>query len=170
MFERMEIAESIYESVVEPSYKKTTREDTNRAVHSRNKRGESASSKTLPTTGESDGKQLKIYLDLSKSESETCLSHGPEHSSDEYKIMGYFFANYTKINPTEDYGNHPIPRKTINRQLENNYIIKNVVDDILLNETQKLGAEREAPELLDSDCNDNNLYQVDKTSLEETKE
>ena len=39
MFERMEIAESIYESVVEPSYKKTTRADANCADHSRQKRG-----------------------------------------------------------------------------------------------------------------------------------
>ena len=35
MFERTEIAESIYEGVVEPSYKKPTWEDSNRAGHSR---------------------------------------------------------------------------------------------------------------------------------------
>ena len=32
MFERMETAESIYKVVVEPSYKKTTREDATCAV------------------------------------------------------------------------------------------------------------------------------------------
>ena len=42
MFERMEIAESIYEGVVEPSYKKRTRENSNRASHSRKTRGEFA--------------------------------------------------------------------------------------------------------------------------------
>ena len=43
MFERMEIAEFIYEGVVEPSYKKPTRADTNLTVHSRQNRGEAAS-------------------------------------------------------------------------------------------------------------------------------
>ena len=43
------------------------------------------------------------------------------------------------------------------------------MDDILLNETQKIRAAREEPELLDSDYNAKNLYQVDKLSLEDTK-
>ena len=43
MFERMEIAESIYEVVVEPSYKKPTRADANRSGHSSKKRVETAS-------------------------------------------------------------------------------------------------------------------------------
>ena len=57
----------------------------------------------------------------------------------------------------------------INRQLKNNDIINNAVGEILLNETQRVSAEREAPEFLDSDCNDNYLYQADKINLEETK-
>ena len=63
MFEMMEINESIYEGVVEPSYKKSTRADTNRAGHSSNKRGESASSWTRPEKGESDGKRIKRHVD-----------------------------------------------------------------------------------------------------------
>ena len=43
------------------------------------------------------------------------------------------------------------------------------MDYILLNETQKLRAEREEPEFLDSDYDAKNLYQVDKISLEDTK-
>ena len=39
MFERMEIAEYIYEGIVEPSYKKTTRADENHAGNNKNKRG-----------------------------------------------------------------------------------------------------------------------------------
>ena len=35
MFERMEIAESIYEGVVEPSYNKPTQADVNHYGHSR---------------------------------------------------------------------------------------------------------------------------------------
>ena len=45
-----------------------------------------------------------------------------------------------------------------------------MVDEILLNETQKLSTTKEAPEVLDPDCAENDLYQVDKMSLEETKE
>ena len=43
MFKRTEIDESIYESVVTPPYKKTTRSKYNRTGLSRNKRGEYAS-------------------------------------------------------------------------------------------------------------------------------
>ena len=60
MFDRMEISESIYEDVVEPSYKKPTRADADRSGPSRNKRGESASSKNHPKTVESSGKRQKI--------------------------------------------------------------------------------------------------------------
>ena len=60
IFERMEIAESIYEGIVEPSYKKTTRADANRVGHSRQKRGEASSSRILPKKGESADKHRKI--------------------------------------------------------------------------------------------------------------
>ena len=43
MFECMEMSESIYEGVVEPSYKKPTREDTNRSGPTNKMRGQSAS-------------------------------------------------------------------------------------------------------------------------------
>ena len=43
MFERMEIAESIYEVAVEPYYKKPTRAYSNRAGIRRKTRGEAAS-------------------------------------------------------------------------------------------------------------------------------
>ena len=39
MFEHMDISESIYEGVVESSFKKPTRADANRAGHNRHKRG-----------------------------------------------------------------------------------------------------------------------------------
>ena len=54
-------------------------------------------------------------------------------------------------------------------QQENNSIFNNAVDEILLNETQKLSAVREVPEFLVSDYDENDLYQVDKMSLENTK-
>ena len=46
MFEHMEISESIYECVVEPSYKKTNRADDNSVGHIRQNIGEAVSSWT----------------------------------------------------------------------------------------------------------------------------
>ena len=46
MFDRMEIAESIQEGVVEPSYKNPATADTNRASDGRKMRGEAALSNT----------------------------------------------------------------------------------------------------------------------------
>ena len=63
MFERMEIAESIYYGVVEPSYKEPTWAYANRAGHSRQKRGEVASSWTRLKKGESAGKRRKRHVD-----------------------------------------------------------------------------------------------------------
>ena len=68
-----------------------------------------------------------------------------------------------------DHGIRQVPRKKINRQQENNAIVKNAVDEILL--TKKVSAtNHEAPEFLESDYDANDLYQVDKMSLEYTKE
>ena len=64
----------------------------------------------------------------------------------------------------------PYQGKKFNSNLENNDIINNVMDEILLNETQKVSAAREAPGFLDSRYDENYLYQADKTSLEDTKE
>ena len=44
------------------------------------------------------------------------------------------------------------------------------MDEILLNETQKVSADREAPQFLDYDHDENDLYQVESMSLEDTKE
>ena len=132
MFESMEITESIYEGVVEPSYKKPTRADANRAYHNRDKREESDLSNTCPPIRESAGKRRKRYVDHPKIESKTCILHGPGHSSNECKVLGDFGANYGKGEPTKDHGNHPTPRKN-NRQLENNAIINNLANKILLN-------------------------------------
>ena len=76
-------------------------------------RGEAASSKTQPATGEISGKHLKIYVDILNRESKTCLIHDSRNSSDECKVLGDFGDKYDKIKPTNDHGNHPIPRKTL---------------------------------------------------------
>ena len=45
-----------------------------------------------------------------------------------------------------------------------------MVDDILLNETQKVSAMSESPTCLDYDFDKNDLNQVEKMSLEDIKE
>ena len=137
MFEGIEISESIYGGVIQPSYKKPIWTDTNPDGNRRQNRGEDASSKTHPTRGESSGKRQKWYIDHRKIESKTCLIHGTEHSYDKWKFLGDFGVKYTKSKPTKDHRINPIPRENINRHLLNNYIINNVVDGIILNETQK---------------------------------
>ena len=77
MFERMDISESIYKGVVEPSYKKTTWADTNHGIHSRKKRGESASSWNLPDMSESAGNLRKRHVDIPSGKLKTCLIHVP---------------------------------------------------------------------------------------------
>ena len=59
MFEHMKKLDSIYEGVLETSYKKYTMEDSTRNGHSRQKRGEVASSHSYSETSESSGKIRK---------------------------------------------------------------------------------------------------------------
>ena len=96
----MEIAEYIYERVVEPSYKKPTREDSNRAGHRRHKRGEAALSWTCPKECESTGEIIKRHVDSPVGKSKKCLIHSPGHSSEECKVLGDFGTKYTTSRPT----------------------------------------------------------------------
>ena len=107
VFEHTEIAESIYEYVVEPYYKTLP----GQIPIGKNKRGESASYKTHPTMGESAGKRWKGCVDCSKSELKTFLIHGTIHSSDECIVLWDFGSKYAKVKPTKEHGNHPIPGK-----------------------------------------------------------
>ena len=75
MFEHMEISESIYEVVVEPSHKQSTRVYDNRVGYSRKKIGEASLSHTYSKMSDRYGKHRKIYVDHLKGESKTCLIH-----------------------------------------------------------------------------------------------
>ena len=127
-----------------------------------NKKAESASSKPLRVKGESTDKRGEQCLDLLKRKSKTCLIQVPRNSSDECNFLGDFSAKYSKGKPTEVHGDFPIPGNIFNIQMENNAIINNVVDNILLNETQKLSAAMESPEFLNCDCDENHLYYIEK--------
>ena len=66
-------------------------------------------------------------------------------------------------------GADPYPGKKITGSKKKNSIVNNIVNEILLG--QKVSAtNHEAPEFLESDYGANDLYQVEKMSLEETKE
>ena len=79
----MEISESIYEVILEPSYKKTTRSDSKCDGPSRKMRGEAALSTTCSNISESADKCRKSYIDHKKDKSElTCIIHGLGYSSD----------------------------------------------------------------------------------------
>ena len=100
----------------------------------------------------------------------TCFIYELGNSSGKCKVLGDFGAKYVKVKPTKENGNHSIPSKKFKRHMEKNIYINDVVDDIILYETQKVSAAREATEVLDSDCDENYLYQVDKMILENIKE
>ena len=119
--------------------------------------------------GESAGKPRKRYVDILKIESKTCCIHGLGHSYDKCKVLGDFGTKYDKSKPNKDHGNYPIPI-FFNMQLENNPIINDVVDRIILNETQKVSSAREAQVFLGSDYDADDLYKVEKMILEEIKE
>ena len=74
-----------------------------------------------------------IYVKYPKCKSKTtCLIHGSENLSDEFKVLGDFGSKYVTSRPTKDRGNNPVPIKKFNRQQEDNAIVNNSVDEILL--------------------------------------
>ena len=115
MFERMEIQESIYEGIMEPSHKKPTRADANCAGLSRKMIGESALSNIYPETSESPGKHRKWYVYNPKYILKlSCLIHGSRYSSYEYKFFKDFGTKYDKVSPTKDRSQEPATNKIFN--------------------------------------------------------
>ena len=110
MFERMEIAEYIYEGVLELSYKKYTGLDATCSGQIRYKRGEPASLHTYFTMNERAENHREGYVCHSKGESKTCLIQGPRNSSDECKVLGDFGYKYVEIRSAKDRGHNPATR------------------------------------------------------------
>ena len=91
---------------------------------------------------ESTGKRKKRYVDHPKDISkQTFLIHGPGNSSDEFKVLGDFGSKYYKTRTTKERGNDPANRNKCNRHQENNDIGNNEVDDIILQENNKVSSE-----------------------------
>ena len=124
---------------------------------------------TIPEKGEISGKRRKKHVDSPTGKPKICLIHGPGHSSEECKVLGDFGTKYSKSRPTKGDGSSTVLRECFNKQQENKSIVDNAVDEIIL--TLRVSAtNHEAPEFLDSDYDVNNFYQVEKMSLDGTKE
>ena len=135
-----------------------------------NKKGEDALSYTDLTIVEIYGKRIKWYVDHLMDKSKICLVHCPGHTYDECKVLGNIGFKYVKGKPSNNFKNHHVTEKTFNRQQKNNTIINNVLGKILFHEIHKISAGREASKILDSDYDENYIYQVERMDLEETKE
>ena len=118
---------------------------------------------------ERSGKRRKIYVDHPKGGSKTCHIYGPGHSSYECKVLGDFGYNYIRIITSKDRGHNPVPKNKLNMHQEDNYIVNSAMDEILLHENQMVSSEKEAPENIECDFYDNEIYQVENMSLEDTK-
>ena len=98
------------------------------------------------------------------------MIHCIGNSSEECKVLGEYGAKYAASQRTKDHGRNPLPRKRFQKNQENHAIINNVVDDILLNEPKKVSAvNHEAPDFLENDYDENDLYQVENVSHDENK-
>ena len=69
---------------------------------------------------------------------------------------------------TKDHMHYTIKINKFNRNQQNNAIVNSTVDEILLKEKRKVSAEREAPENIESHFDENEMYQIDNMSLEDT--
>ena len=75
-----------------------------------------------------------------------------------------------KVDLLRTAGTIPLPKNKFNRQKENNAIFNSAVYEILMHENQKVSAEKEAHKNIQSEFDENNIYQIDNMSLEYTKE
>ena len=71
--------------------------------------------------------------------------------------------------PTTDRSNDPANRNKFNMKQDNNAIVNSEVNEILLQENQKVSAEKGAHENIESDFDENKLYYINNMSLEDIK-
>ena len=68
------------------------------------------------------------------------LIHCPGHSSGKYKVLGDFGSKYAKIRLTNNRGHNPANRNKYTRKRYNNDIVNSEVDEIILQENDKVSA------------------------------
>ena len=129
MFGRTVISESMYEGLVEPSYKNLLGHIPIVLVTSGkwedNMPHQILTLRWMIALASAENSIYIIRRDIFK---HTCIIYGLGHSSDWCKVLGDFVSNYSKIRPTNDPNHDPDTIKNINRQKNNNYIVNNEVD------------------------------------------
>ena len=116
---------------------------------------------------ESAGKRSKRYeYHLNDRSKITCIIYGPGHSSDEYKVLGDFGSNYAKIRPNKDHRHDPATNKNFGRHQDNNDIVQHAVNEIIL-QKKKITVKDETHKNIDDEVYEDNLYSLDKMSLDE---
>ena len=117
------------------------------------------------------GKRIKRYVDHPKGISKlSFLIHVLENSSEECEILGDYGSKYYKIRPTKYYGHETAAKNKFIRQKDYNAIVQYEIDEIILQENNKLSAEYEAQEKINHEIDENDLYEIDTMSLDEYKE
>ena len=95
------------------------------------------------------------------------MIHDLRHYADECKVLGEFGTTYASAQPTKNCRSNTIPRKGFQKKQENHTTIENVVDELHIVESKKVSAaNHEAPIVLESDFDYNDLYQVENMSLD----
>ena len=116
------------------------------------------------------GKRRNIYVDHPKIRSKiTCLIHGPGNSSDDCQVFGEFVNKYDKYRPNKDCSHYPATRKCFGRQQETNSVTQHTVDEIILQKNEKLSVKYETHDNIDDEVDEDELYELDKMSLDEKK-
>ena len=99
------------------------------------------------------------------------MIHGLVHYSDECMFFDEFGAKYAAYYHTKNHGSNPISKRGFQIKQANHTIIENMVDEIHMVESKNVSAvNHDAPEFLETQYDENNLYQVENMSLDETEE
>ena len=67
--------------------------------------------------------------------------------------------------PNKDCVHEPATKKKFSKHQENNAVVQLVVDEIIFQEKNKLSSEDEAKENIDSEIDEDDLYEIDNISL-----
>ena len=133
----MEMAETIYEVIVEPSCLKKLIEQMLTMLVTAGKREDNPyCQKNYSSMGKGSEKLNQRYVDYPWDVSQlTCLIHGPVHISYEFKVKNYFGNEYSKGGPFKERSQEPTTKKDFGMNQQVNSIFQKTVDEIILQET-----------------------------------
>ena len=103
MFERMEIAEAIYEGGA-PS-KNSQQAEADRSSFGRKQKGEGSASPSNPEKGRADKRKRNDAGHPSNApngKKKTCIFNGPGHSSEECKVIREYSEKHVEQRPFKD--------------------------------------------------------------------